>query len=128
MPNENVLERRWQLGFESRAEDDGGRKVEGYAAVYGQRTEIGNWFTEEIREGAFSASVDRGDDVVFLIEHWDLPLARSTSGTLKLEFRPSRLAHGYQDGRGRSRCTENRTQDGTGRPRQDECRLLCSEG
>ena len=60
----------------------------GYAAVFGERTAIGpldRWGWEEVVEaGAFSAALDRRDDVTFLIDHEGLPLARTSSGTLML--------------------------------------------
>lgn len=67
---------------EIRADADG-IKVEGYAAVFGQEADIGGLFREVIERGAFSEAIDR-DDVVFLINHVGLPLARTRSGTLQL--------------------------------------------
>lgn len=67
---------------EVRADSDG-IKVEGYAAVFGERTNIGDMFEEVIERGAFSEAIGR-DDVVFLINHEGLPLARTRSGTLNL--------------------------------------------
>jgi uncharacterized protein len=67
---------------EIRAQDDG-IKVEGYAAVFGEETNIGGMFREKIERGAFADAIGR-DDVVFLINHEGLPLARTRSGTLKL--------------------------------------------
>ena len=58
-------------------------KVSGYAAVFDEEIDF-RWFSEVIRPGAFSSALERGDDVVFLINHADLPLARTTSGTLTL--------------------------------------------
>jgi len=63
--------------------DETGLKVEGYAAVFGQETDIGGMFREVIQKGAFSDAIGR-DDVVFLINHDGLPLARTRSGTLRL--------------------------------------------
>lgn len=63
--------------------DDAGIKVSGYAAVFNQETDIGGMFREVIAPGAFKAAIKR-DDVVFLINHEGLPLARTRSGTLKL--------------------------------------------
>jgi len=68
---------------EIREEDSGEIRVSGYAAVFGEETNIGGMFTEEIRQGAFKDAVGR-DDVVFLINHEGLPLARTRSGTLTL--------------------------------------------
>ncbi len=67
---------------EIRADDDG-IKVSGYAAVFGQEADIGGMFREKIEAGAF-ADVVGTDDVVFLINHDGLPLARTRSGTLKI--------------------------------------------
>jgi HK97 family phage prohead protease len=69
---------------ELRQEDDGPIRVAGYAAVFNEETNIGGYFTETIAPGAFTSAIDRGDDVVFLINHEGLPLARTRSGTLKL--------------------------------------------
>jgi uncharacterized protein len=69
---------------EIRQEDDGPIKVAGYAAVFGQETNIGGYFTEVIEAGAFTSALERGDDVVFLVNHAGLPLARTRSGTLRL--------------------------------------------
>lgn len=67
---------------EVRAEGDT-IKVGGYAAVFNERTDIGGSFIEVIEPGAFTEAIGR-DDVVFLINHDGLPLARTRSGTLKL--------------------------------------------
>ena len=69
---------------EVRAEKDGGVRVSGYAAVFGERANIAGIFTETITRGAFDESLERGDDVTFLVEHDGLPLARTESGTLSL--------------------------------------------
>lgn len=67
---------------EIRADADGIR-VEGYAAVFGEEADIGGMFREVIERGAFKDAIGR-DDVVFLINHEGLPLARTRSGTLEL--------------------------------------------
>ena len=58
-------------------------KVSGYAATFGDETEIGGFFREVIERGAFKGAIGR-DDVRFLINHDGLPLARTSSGTLTL--------------------------------------------
>ena len=68
---------------EIREDESGEIKVTGYAAVFGEETNIGGMFTEVIDRGAFKKAIGR-DDVVFLINHAGLPLARTRSGTLKL--------------------------------------------
>lgn len=75
--------RHVRLTAEVRADDDG-ILVEGYAAVFNEETDIGGYFREKIEPGAFRAAIGR-DDVVFLINHDGLPLARTRSGTLELE-------------------------------------------
>jgi len=74
---------RTGIPVEVRAEDSGIR-VSGYAAVFDSETNIGGMFTEVIERGAFSDAIGR-DDVVFLINHEGLPLARTRSGTLTLK-------------------------------------------
>ena len=59
-------------------------RVSGYAAVFGEETNIAGMFTEVIERGAFTSALERQDDVVFLINHDGLPLARTRSGTLRL--------------------------------------------
>lgn len=57
--------------------DDEGHFIEGHAAVYNQRTNIGDWFYEVIERGAFDDC--DFDDVLFTANHeWNkIPLARS---------------------------------------------------
>lgn len=63
--------------------EDGGVRVSGHAAVFNERANIGGFFIETIAPGAFREAVG-SDDVVFLINHEGLPLARTRSGTLTL--------------------------------------------
>lgn len=66
--------------------DDGNApRLTGYAALFGQETVIGEWFRERIEPGAFSAALERQDDVRALINHDPtLILGRTRSGTLTL--------------------------------------------
>lgn len=73
---------RTGIPVEVRTEDSEIR-VSGYAAVFNSEANIGGMFTETIAPGAFKDAVGR-DDVVFLINHEGLPLARTSSGTLIL--------------------------------------------
>ena len=75
--------RAFDATVEIRAESSG-VKVSGYAAVFGEETRIGSSFTEVIAPGAFRSALERGDDVIFLVNHAGLPLARTRSGTLTL--------------------------------------------
>ena len=68
---------------EIRAAEDGKTvRVAGYAAVFDETTNIAGMFDEVVRAGAFADAIARGDDVTFLINHDDLPLARTSSKTL----------------------------------------------
>lgn len=61
-----------------------GRRLEGYAALYGVRASIGGQ-PEEIRQGAFTGSLASGQDVLALVDHDPHRLlARTRSGTLRL--------------------------------------------
>lgn len=74
---------RTSIPAEVRAEGDA-VTVSGYAAVFGEESNIGGHFIEVIERGAFKDAIGR-DDVVFLIEHEGLPLARTRAGTLELK-------------------------------------------
>ena len=76
-------EQRPAQKLEIRDADDGNVTVEGYAAVFDEETVIGGQWREQIARGAFRDAIGR-DDVVFLINHAGLPLARTRSGTLEL--------------------------------------------
>jgi HK97 family phage prohead protease len=69
--------------------DEAGRPVgfTGYAAVFNQRTMIGRkpWgFWEEIAPGAFRKAIQESDPVMLLNHNDDMPLARQSSGSLRL--------------------------------------------
>lgn len=72
------MERRF--ANECRAELAGGRLV-GHASVFGQETRIMD-FHEVVAPGAFDDVLD--GDTVLQLEHAGLPLARTTSGTMRL--------------------------------------------
>lgn len=56
----------------------------GYCALFGNRTSIGDWFTEEIRKGAFTQSL-KDDDQRALIDHdTGRVIGRRSAGTLRL--------------------------------------------
>lgn len=79
-----VVDERRTLAFsnlEIRAE--GGNKLIGYAAVFDSPSEPMP-FTEYVRRGAFTKTLNDGADVRLLVDHEGVPLARSKSGTLKL--------------------------------------------
>jgi hypothetical protein len=61
-----------------------GRKLEGYAAIFGSRAKIAD-FDEEIRSGAFAESLQARGDILALVDHMPTQLlARTRNGSLKL--------------------------------------------
>ena len=68
---------------EVRASADG-TTIVGYAAVFDSPSEPMP-FTEFVRRGAFTKTLNDGADVRLLIDHEGVPLARTKSGTLMLE-------------------------------------------
>lgn len=70
-----ALRRAFEVDDIKASSEDG--VIEGHAAVYGQRTNIGGWFDEIIEPGAFEGT--DFDDVMFSTNHdlRKIPLARS---------------------------------------------------
>lgn len=58
--------------------------IYGYAAVFDSPSEPMPW-VEYVRRGAFTKTLKDGADVRLLIDHVGVPLARTKSGTLRLE-------------------------------------------
>ena len=86
---------------EVRAAGDDSLVIEGYAANFEQRTDLG-YFKEEIARGAFEDVMD--DDVRLLLNHDGAPMARTTNGTLELSVDENGLKYraalaDTQDGR-----------------------------
>lgn len=70
------------LATECRAK---GRRLSGYAALFGTEARIADAFTEIVVRGAFSASLAGGSDVLALVDHDPAKvLARTRSGSLRL--------------------------------------------
>lgn len=68
--------------LEMRAEGDSNTLV-GYAAVFDSPSEPLPW-TEFVRRGSFSKTINDGADVRLLVDHEGVPLARTKSGTLRM--------------------------------------------
>jgi HK97 family phage prohead protease len=72
--------------MELREADDGSLRFSGYACVTGVAYDMG-WYRETIERGAFKRTLEQSPDVQLLINHTGMPLARTSSGTLRLEER-----------------------------------------
>jgi len=70
--------------FELRDQDGDVTAFTGYAATTGERYDLGA-YVEVIRHGAFKRTISENPDVVLLVNHDGLPLARTSAGTLELE-------------------------------------------
>jgi len=85
--------REWECAHvELRDGDDGTLRFSGEASVVDRSytvTDMFGDFTETVRAGAFDKTLAENPDVTLLINHEGLPLARTTSGTLKLAAEPN---------------------------------------
>lgn len=85
-----ALARPAELRSDSTDDAATGLRFTGYASVFGHGYDIwggpklGGW-TEYIDRGAFTKTLNEKPDVQLLINHEGLPLARTKSGTLRLE-------------------------------------------
>jgi hypothetical protein len=62
-----------------------GRRLEGYAALYGTEAQIGGGLVETIAAGAFTRTLATRADILALVDHDPARvLARTRSGTLRL--------------------------------------------
>ncbi|UWR99223.1 HK97 family phage prohead protease [Phaeobacter inhibens] len=76
-----MIEKRFQT-TELRAK---GRRLEGYAALFGTEARIGCGMVETIAAGAFSQTLEERADILALVDHDPhRVLARTRSGTLRL--------------------------------------------
>lgn len=76
-----TIEKRFQPA-ELRAK---GRKLEGYAALFGTEAPIGGGLVETIVQGAFTSTLSERSDILALVDHDPTRvLARTRSGTLRL--------------------------------------------
>jgi hypothetical protein len=74
--------RTFQIEF--RAAGSKPRRLEGYAAIFGKETRVGD-FSETVRAGAFAASLASGRDILALADHDPARvLGRTSSRTLRL--------------------------------------------
>lgn len=88
------LEHRGYNTVFSRSEGSG-RLVEGYAAVFNSRTDLG-WFEEEIAPGAFDNAIGKSDVRALFNHNENYLLARSKSGTLNLSIDGKGLKYSFE--------------------------------
>lgn len=69
--------------MELREAADGTITLTGYACVTNHAYDVG-WYRETIQRGAFKRTLGESPDVQLLINHTGMPLARTSSGTLRL--------------------------------------------
>jgi HK97 family phage prohead protease len=72
--------------FEIREKDANTWSLTGYASVTETPYDVG-FYQETIKRHAFKRTLGEGPDVQLLVNHEGLPLARTTSGTMRLEER-----------------------------------------
>lgn len=72
------------LPVERRADDDGRVTVAGYAAVFGEVTDIGGYFDEVVAFGAFTETLKSADVLAYFDHDRGRILGRSSAGTLRL--------------------------------------------
>ena len=80
------LERRCLPSSEMRIDQKGNEaaKILGYAAVFNTWTDIGGWFKESIKPGAFAKTIKENDIRALMNHDENFVLGRNKSGTLKL--------------------------------------------
>ena len=70
------------MQVEKRADE--AQKLVGYAAVFGQETDIGGYFREVVKRGAFAEAINR-DDIHALFNHdYAYVIGRKKAGTLQI--------------------------------------------
>jgi HK97 family phage prohead protease len=79
------MERRCLPTAELRlSEDDKSPKITGYAAVFNTWADIGGWFRESVRPGAFTKTIGENDIRALLNHDPNFVLGRNKANTLKL--------------------------------------------
>jgi HK97 family phage prohead protease len=79
--------RLFQVTTHLRADGEAGLTLDGYACVTGVSYEVNDWlgtYEETVEPGAFTKTLAERDDVRLLLNHEGLPLARTKSGTMRL--------------------------------------------
>ena len=89
MANKKIIsERHFIASVEAEfrtTEKDGQRIIEGYAAVFDTPADIGGMFTEYVRSGAFTKTIQENDIRALFNHNPDHVLGRNKAGTLTLQ-------------------------------------------
>jgi hypothetical protein len=72
-------------GLELRVGENDAPKIVGYAAVFDTWADIGGWFRESIRPGAFAKTLKESDVRALMNHDENFVLGRNRSGTLRLK-------------------------------------------
>jgi uncharacterized protein len=82
--NEDEMERRCLPKAEARIDGGDSPKITGYAAIFDTWADIGGWFKESIRKGAFTKTIRESDVRALWNHNADYVLGRNKAGTLRL--------------------------------------------
>ena len=89
--DDEKLERRCLKAAEFRVDEEE-PKITGYAALFNTWTDIGGWFRESIRPGAFAKTVKENDIRALWNHDANYVLGRNKAGSLKLREDSTGLA------------------------------------
>jgi HK97 family phage prohead protease len=78
------IERRCLPTSEVRIDGESTPKITGYAAVFDVWADIGGWFREKIKPGAFTKTIKEADVRALMNHNENYVLGRNKAGTLKL--------------------------------------------
>lgn len=79
------METRCLKTAELRLDDTSSPKITGYAAVFDTWADIGGWFRESIRKGAFTRTIKEADVRALMNHNENYVLGRNKAGTLRLK-------------------------------------------
>jgi len=81
---QDEMERRCLPTAEIRLDGETAPKITGYAAVFDVWADIGGWFREKIKRGAFAKTIKEADIRALMNHNENYVLGRNKAGTLKL--------------------------------------------
>ena len=81
---QDEIERRCLPASEVRIDGDASPRITGYAAVFDVWADIGGWFREKIKPGAFAKTIKEADIRALMNHNENYVLGRNKAGTLML--------------------------------------------